>query len=392
MSFRRSTGSRSQARRSIIAVCLLLAASGALADWQDDYKAGIAALDRSDYDRAIQLLSQAIGDKPRERASAIKATGMFYEPYLPHYYLGLAYYGKKDYEKASAELQISAGQGVIGKYAEQKSRMESHLKLCEQQMAAGSGGPPKDDSAAKALAAARERSTQVLGEAGTFLQRRGSELTAEERAAVESAMKALSQAPDTASINSKDGELKAALEAAGRAVSEREARTARGNPAAPPASPRDRPAKELGRMPPGQPAKEPPGTPAPTVQPPPAARVPAETPARPEPPKPIEPAPPAGQTPESAAKMRRGVESYFKGDDEAVISALTGVEQADADFYLASALYRKYLLGRGQDSSLKDEAVRHFRRVAEISPGYRPDPRYFSPKVIAFFQQAAGGQ
>ena len=71
---------------------------------------------------------------------------------------------------------------------------------------------------------------------------------------------------------------------------------------------------------------------------------------------------------------------------------LTGVEQADADFYLASALYRKYLLGRGQDSSLKDEAVRHFRRVAEISPGYRPDPRYFSPKMIAFFQQAAGGQ
>ncbi|HEY3176652.1 MAG TPA: hypothetical protein VGK94_12935 [Candidatus Polarisedimenticolia bacterium] len=390
---RRFTGSRTGSRPGLAALCLILASGGALADWIDDYKSGVAALDRSDYDRAIQFLSKAVSDKPRERASAIKTTGMFFEPYLPHYYLGLAFYGRKEYEKALQELRLSAAQGVITKYAEQNSRLGSHLKLCEQQIAAAPAKPVQDDSEARALAAARERSAQVLEAAGTFLTRRGAELTPEERARVETAMRDLSGASDSTAIALKTGELRGALESTVRAVTEREGRPPRREPVASP--PRDRPARELGRMPPGTAGRANTGEPGPRAGAEPAPetpQVPPRPPARPEPPGPSrgETAPPVSRSAESAAQIRRGVESYFRGDDEAAITALTGVEQADADFYLGSALYRKYILGREQDSSLRDQAARHFRRVTQLAPAYRPDPRYFSPKVIAFFEQTSG--
>ena len=346
----------------VLAACLAVSITPALPGWVEDYQAGVAALKQNDYDRAIAGLSLAAQEKPKEKASAIKSTGMFFDPYLPHYNLGLAYYGKKQYDKALAEFRLSAGQGVIAKYPDFNGRLESHLKLCEERLASGPSAPvpapATENPEARALAAARQQSAEVSGAAGAFLQRSGPDLTPAERSSIEKLVAELNNAPDATAITRKAGELRGALDNTGRAVTSRQK------------------APIARQQPPALPVLK--TSPPPEIKPTPAA------PANPPPPQPTRP------DTATLSALRRGAVSYFKGDDDAVVTTLSGVEDADAEFYLGSALYRKYLLGRQQDATLKDDAARHFKRVRTVSPGYRPNPRYFSPKVIDFFEQSAG--
>lgn len=108
-------------RRALPAVTALLAtllAAGwdhALAGWREDYKEGLQAVEDEKYNKAENLLRAALEKKSEEKANAIKASGMFFEPYLPHFYLGLALFHKKEYEEAVRELEISESMGVVTK-------------------------------------------------------------------------------------------------------------------------------------------------------------------------------------------------------------------------------------------------------------------------------------
>jgi hypothetical protein len=89
-----------------------------------------------------------------------------------------------------------------------------------------------------------------------------------------------------------------------------------------------------------------------------------------------------------------GVAAYYAGryDDALPLlkEAAAGLSKdPEALVYLGSALYRKYLLGRSQDGSLKSQAEQAFRAAIGIRRDYAPDPKTFPPKVVALFREVA---
>ena len=60
------------ARALAAAMCLLLASSTLLADWEESYKKGKEAYDQGKMGEAIREFREAIKDKNEEKASAIR--------------------------------------------------------------------------------------------------------------------------------------------------------------------------------------------------------------------------------------------------------------------------------------------------------------------------------
>jgi len=127
---------RAAAASSLCLLIALLAAPQALANWESDYKDGKTAYEKGDYDQAIKLLRSAIGDKPQEKDKAVRISGMFLDPNLPHYYLGLAYLGREQYAKAINEFETSESMGVIGKMDLLERNLRKSKARAEQNLAA----------------------------------------------------------------------------------------------------------------------------------------------------------------------------------------------------------------------------------------------------------------
>ncbi len=98
----------------LVAVAVLLAPVPAVADYRDDYRKAIGAIDQRKWREAEQLLRRAIAEQPRE-GERINIYGMRVETYLPQYYLGLALYNLGDHEGALKAWQTSESYGVVQK-------------------------------------------------------------------------------------------------------------------------------------------------------------------------------------------------------------------------------------------------------------------------------------
>ena len=116
---------------------LFYATSVIAAEWYKDYELAVELIRKGRYAEAIPRLQSAIAQKTQE-GNNIKFYGMKFDDYLPHYYLGRAYFYQKNYQGALNEFQISTSQGEIQRnsnlfqnLSELKTLASAQLKLTE---------------------------------------------------------------------------------------------------------------------------------------------------------------------------------------------------------------------------------------------------------------------
>ncbi len=83
------------------------------ADWQDDYRDGIAAADAKRWQEVATRMRRAIASNPQASGERMRIYGMRFEPYLPHFFLGLALSELGDCQGAMAALETSLSDGVV---------------------------------------------------------------------------------------------------------------------------------------------------------------------------------------------------------------------------------------------------------------------------------------
>ncbi|HET8775785.1 MAG TPA: hypothetical protein VFP80_18450 [Thermoanaerobaculia bacterium] len=142
---------------------LLLLASSALAapeKWWDSYNRGVAAVNGKNYQLAASLLQKAIAEQPGESTS-IRA-GKSIITYVPHFWLGIAKMELGDTDGALREWRICEEQGAVARTA-YYSKMKDWIAKAqrEKQRAAHSAvsGPRK------AAEGAISRAMQIQGDA-----------------------------------------------------------------------------------------------------------------------------------------------------------------------------------------------------------------------------------
>ena len=151
-------------------------AAQAAADYKESYRKGVTAADRKEWGEVARWMRQAIGEQGQE-GEAVKIYGVRSEPYLPHYYLGLALYQSGDCEGALAQWQDSERQGVV-QGTDRFKPLAQFREICRQRVAAVSkpaapAAPSGPDPAALAQAArAAETEIQKAGDAQAQVARR----------------------------------------------------------------------------------------------------------------------------------------------------------------------------------------------------------------------------
>ena len=99
------------------AAIFALSVSAAFADYRTSYEKGIRAIDNKDWSNAITALRVAAEEKSVE-GERLLLYGMRYKPYLPHYYLGLAYFHTGNCEAALKAWAESDRQGAVRQQSE----------------------------------------------------------------------------------------------------------------------------------------------------------------------------------------------------------------------------------------------------------------------------------
>jgi hypothetical protein len=161
-------------RRSPLAVVLLvvMGALGAVevgADFRNGYREGVRAVERRQWQRAVENLEEAIGHNPAS-GETVLLYGRRFVRYLPYWYLGLAKYHLGDQRGAAEAWQRELDQGAIQGEAALFAELQ---RLWPEVGGALVGEPtpsPPDPALAQQLAdavreaeGALERATQAAG-------------------------------------------------------------------------------------------------------------------------------------------------------------------------------------------------------------------------------------
>jgi len=101
----------------VAAAMLALGRATAFADYRENYEKGIKAIDHNDWGRAMESLRAAVTENSVE-GERVLIYGMRYKPYLPHYYLGLAYFSTGNCRAATKAWAESDRQGPVRETAE----------------------------------------------------------------------------------------------------------------------------------------------------------------------------------------------------------------------------------------------------------------------------------
>lgn len=121
-----------RSRPITLMACVFLAlsfASAAQAEFKRNYTLGKKAFEDGDYKEAISKLQDAIQDNP-ESAERVKIYGMRYDSYIPHYFLGEAYFRMNDCTSAMAAWNKALQLGVIQSLDEYAS-MQKNMASCK---------------------------------------------------------------------------------------------------------------------------------------------------------------------------------------------------------------------------------------------------------------------
>jgi hypothetical protein len=114
---------------------LALCSWPAFADFREDYRRGIEALERGQSNQAAILFRQAIAERPDEKARLTRSP--FSKRYLPHFLLGEALLDLDDCEGALAAWAESERQGVVTRLPEYQSLIDGR-EICRERTAARS--------------------------------------------------------------------------------------------------------------------------------------------------------------------------------------------------------------------------------------------------------------
>lgn len=155
-------------RRSLCAALLfvLTGAAPVSAQYLKLYKDGIEAVRSGDWERAAELMEQAIEERAEEKMRL--PARLYMRAYLPHYFLGLARYQLGDCAGAIAAWQESERQGVLpqldGEMAEVGKGIAACRRLADRE---------------RERAAIREELEQASAVASRLLEQAGSDVTSE---------------------------------------------------------------------------------------------------------------------------------------------------------------------------------------------------------------------
>jgi tetratricopeptide (TPR) repeat protein len=122
---------------SLILICTV---STSAAEWYKDYEAGLEHIKKGRAGEAVPRLQAAIAQKNQEGLN-IKFYGMKFDDYLPHYYLGKAYFLQKNYKSALKEFDLSSSQGEIQRNRSLFQNLSELRTLASTQLALNQPGP-----------------------------------------------------------------------------------------------------------------------------------------------------------------------------------------------------------------------------------------------------------
>jgi hypothetical protein len=116
----------------VVAGLLLAALSAARADeWYVNYQKAKEAVSAKQWQRAVDLLNEAIGDKDRS-SSHVKTYGMQFIPYFPYIYRGVAYFNLQNKPAAKSDLEREENNDASG---DDKNLLQQYLDLLQKQAA-----------------------------------------------------------------------------------------------------------------------------------------------------------------------------------------------------------------------------------------------------------------
>lgn len=365
-----------------LAVATLLAVSAPVhADYKDDYRKGVTAIDDKKWEEGIRLMRAALASQPKEGES-VKLYGMRFEPYLPHYYLGYALYQTGDCTGAVAAWQASEDQGAIRKMSQYK-QLVKHKDTCETRLAESKPtAKPAEATKEPTKEPTRAAEARPTGPDPAVVQARQS-AEAEISRAQQAADRVVLLSRDTglAPLWSSDaalgGRQRQALEQLTNARARMDAATQKQD------------ARALGE------AREL------------ASRVtqqlesvhadglarrqrlaqqqtptPAKTPDGPQ----VATAAPA--------ELMQAARAYFAGDYRRAADTLAQVDYpagraaAQARLFRAAARYALFVTGGQKDDDLRKAAIADVLACRRLDAGLQPDPQAFSPRFIGFFSKA----
>ncbi len=397
----------------LLALALLLGPTAlAAADFLDAYKNGLKAIKGQDWAAAAGSLRAAIAGRSEEKERL--PVRFYFEPYVPHYYLGVALFSAGDCPGALAAWAESERQGV-GPKLPLWGEAEKGRATCRERQAE-----------AARLEEARRQAEQRLREATASLDKLRGELSAAADAALDEAeLGEIDSAAGSArgrleelrrqvtnAAEARDGErLHSAAEAAAalaqraaelsRQLSELGERSANAHTSASAqlAASLEAAAKALAALP------------QLSTLPPELARRKAEVEALVAAAK---ARPPGARTEDLAKlnsqlasatnrlrrasapppdKLQRAATAFLQGDLEQVVSALESVSfddaRTNAQAFLLRGAARYYLFVEGGEtaSSLLVAARADVRACHVADPERLPSARIFSPRFLAFFRQ-----
>jgi len=187
----------------------------AAADFRDDYKRGIEALERGEWIQATALFRQAAAERPDEKARLSRSP--FSRRYLPQFFLGQALLGMGDCEGAVAAWTESEKQGVISRLPEYQALTEGR-DICRLQLASRSDAERQAESEIANAESASQRLDRLRGDLGPDWTGTGTSLSRRFDGAERRLLAARQQLADSVAAEDVDGMQQAAsmaLEARG---------------------------------------------------------------------------------------------------------------------------------------------------------------------------------
>ncbi len=146
--------------KRVLAVLLFASTAFAAERWWDSYNRGVAAVNEKNYNLAASLLQKAIAENPTE-GTAVRA-GKSIMTYVPHFWLGIAKFNLGDTDGALREWRISEEQGAVARtsyYSSMKDWVARAQKEKQSEARSAVSGPRK------AAEGAISRAMQIQGDA-----------------------------------------------------------------------------------------------------------------------------------------------------------------------------------------------------------------------------------
>ena len=118
-------------------------AAPAWADYRVSYRSAILAIDGQRWSEAVMYLREALEENAVEGDEAVVISGSRKEPYLPLYYIGLAYFRMGDCARATGAWQLAKTSEEVFAYPRLARTMNASMAACDKKSAA-----PDADAAA----------------------------------------------------------------------------------------------------------------------------------------------------------------------------------------------------------------------------------------------------